>query len=511
MRRPLTGVLLALATAIVAGCLVGPDYVRPPMVTPPTFKELAGWTQAQPRDDALRGAWWEMFGDRQLDALAAEVSVSNQNVAAAEAQFRLARALVREARSAYFPQVSIGAGFTWSRAPSSGGGSSSASSSASPGASTAGGSGGGSGGGTGTSFILRLDVSWEPDLWGRVRRAVESSRASAQASAADLANVQLSLQAELAGDYFQLKSLDAQKRLLDETVAAFERSLELTRNRYAAGVASRADVAQAETQLASTRAQAIDVGVQRAQLEHAVATLTGRPASSFSLAFSPLEAEPPGVPVGLPSELLERRPDVAGVERRIAAANAQIGVAKAAYFPTVTLGASAGFASPDLATWLSWPSRFWAVGPSISQTLFDGGLRRARTDEARAVYEAAIAAYRQTVLGAFQEVEDTLAALRILADEAVTQAEAVRASQEALTIITNQYRAGTVSYLEVVVAQTTALANARTAVDILGRRMAAAVVLVKALGGGWSAGDLPSAREVTRREDETSRREPLPR
>jgi NodT family efflux transporter outer membrane factor (OMF) lipoprotein len=496
--------LVVVALALVTACAVGPNYARPPVVTPPAFKETSGWAIAQPLDHLVRDKWWEIFGDPQLDALAAEVRVSNQNVVAAEAQFRQARALVREARAAYFPQVGVGAGFAWSRSPGSGGslGTGVGSTGTSvTGLTTGGSTAGGARGTGGTSFILRLDASWEPDLWGRIRRTVESSRASAQATAADLANVQLSLQAELTGNYFQLRSLDAQKRLLDDTVAGYQQSLQLTRNRYAAGVASRSDVAQAETQLASTQAQAIDVGVQRAQLEHAVATLMGRPASSFSLAFAPLEVTPPPVPIALPSELLQRRPDVAAAERRIAAANAQIGVAQAAYFPTVTLGASAGFASSDISTWLAWPSRFWSVGPSISQTIIDGGLRRARTDEVRAAYEASVAAYRQTVLGAFQEVEDNIAALRILEQEAATQAVAVRAAQEALAIITNQYRAGTVSYLEVVVAQATALANARTAVDILGRRMAATVVLVKALGGGWSAAELPSSREVTSRDD----------
>ena len=490
------GALLVLVVLLLGvGCSVGPDYVTPSMETPATYKEIEGWTVAAPQDGEARGPWWTAFGDAELDALVSSVRVSNQNVAVAEAQFRQARALVGEARSAYFPQIGISAGLSGFGGRAGGTSTTSGSAAVTPGARTT----SSAGVSVGSSFFLSVDVSWEPDLWGRVRRTVEGARASAQASAADLVNVQLSLQAELVADYFQARTLDAQKRLLDETVAGYRRSLELTRNRYAAGVASRADVAQAETQLASTQAQATDVGVQRAQLEHAIATLMGRPASSFSLPSEPLAALPPPVPVGVPSELLQRRPDIAGTERRVAAANAQIGVAKAAYFPTLTLGGSAGLASSDIGTWFSWPSRFWAVGPSVSETIFDGGLRHARSDEARAAFEAAVATYRQSVLGAFQEVEDNIAALRILEQEALTQEQAVRTAQEALTIVTNQYRAGTTSYLDVITSQTIALNNARTAVDILGRRMAASVVLIKALGGGWNATDLPSDRDVTQR------------
>jgi NodT family efflux transporter outer membrane factor (OMF) lipoprotein len=488
---------LAAALLAVSACAVGPDYVRPSVATPADYKESQGWAPAQPRDDVSRGAWWQAFGDPQLSALEEQVTAANQNVAVAEAQLRQARALVRQARAAFFPQVTLGVGVTRSRAPAV----SSSGSSGTSGTTTASITSGGStssvrgSGQAVTTFTLPLEVSWEPDLWGRVRRSVESNQASAQATAADLANVALSLQAELASDYFQLRSLDAQKQLLDDTVAYYQRSLQLTRNRYDAGVASRVDVRQAETQLTSTQAQAIDVGVQRAQLEHAVATLVGRPASNLSLAFAPLAATPPALPVGLPSALLERRPDVAGAERRVAAANAQIGVAKSAYFPVVTLAASFGFESTSFGDWLTWPSRFWAVGPSVSQLVFDGGLRRAQTDQARAAHEAAVATYRQTVLTAFQEVEDNVAALRILEQEALAQDAAVRAALDTVTLVTNQYRAGTVSYLDVVVTQATALANQRTAVEIAGRRMAAAVLLVKALGGGWSEGEL-SARAV---------------
>ena len=347
---------------------------------------------------------------------------------------------------------------------------------------------------------MGLDFSWELDLWGRIRRTVESNQASAQASAGDLESARLSFQAELAQDYFQLRTVDAQKQLLDATVAAFEKSLELTKNQYASGVASQADVVQAETQLKTTQAQAIDVGVQRAQLEHAIALLIGKPASTFSLPTAPLTATPPPIPVGVPSALLERRPDIAAAERRVAAANAEIGVAVAAFFPTVTLSASSGFESSSLSQWLTAPSRFWSVGPSISETVFDGGLRRAQTDFARAGYDASVGTYRQTVLTAFQAVEDNLAALRILEQEAQVQDEAVQGAQKSVTLTTNQYKAGTVSYLNVITAQTIALTNETTAVQIRGRRMSAAVLLIQALGGGWNAADLPSTQAVTERE-----------
>jgi len=347
--------------------------------------------------------------------------------------------------------------------------------------------------------LLPLDVTWQADVWGRIRRTVESNQAGAQASAADLENARLSIQAELAQNYLQMRTLDAQKQLLDESVVAFGKSLELTKNRYTSGVASKADVLQAETQLKTTQAQAIDVGVQRAQLEHAIAVLIGRPPALVSIPGVPLAAVPPPVPVGVPSALLERRPDIAAAERRVAAANAQIGVAEAAYYPTVTLSASGGVESSELSKWFTWPSRFWSVGPAISQVVFDGGLRRAQTEQALAAYDGSIATYRQTVLTAFQGVEDNLAALRILEEEARVQDEAVKAAQQSLAVIMNQYKAGIVNYLNVVTAQTTALSNEVTAVQILGRRMTANVLLIQALGGGWEASDLPSTEDVTHR------------
>jgi NodT family efflux transporter outer membrane factor (OMF) lipoprotein len=474
-RKAARGLLLGLAM-LLGACTVGPDYVRPSVDVPSGYKEADGWKVAEPRDQSLRGAWWERFGDPRLSGLEAQVDISSQSVAAADAQLRQARALVQAARAAYFPTVSVGVGLTRART----------SATLSDGNINA--------GRTTTILQLPIDISWELDLWGRIRRSVESSRAGAAASAADLEAARLSVRAELAQDYFMLEALDADRALLDETVADYERSLQLTRNRYASGVAARADVLRAETQLKTTQAQAIDVGVQRAQLEHAIAVLIGQPASSFTLPAAPLAGAPPDIPVGLPADLLERRPDVAGAERRVAAANAQIGVAVAAYFPTVTLSAGGGLESGSFAQWLTWPSRFWSVGPGISQTVFDGGLRGAQTDQARAAYDGTVAAYRETVLTAFKEVEDNLAALRILQEEAGVQDTAVSDARQVVTVTTNQYRAGTVSYLDVVVAQTTALDNERTAVDLRGRRMVAAVLLIKALGGGWTAPEGDAAR-----------------
>jgi NodT family efflux transporter outer membrane factor (OMF) lipoprotein len=479
--------LIPSVLVLLTGCAVGPNYVRPAVIIPEAYKEADGWRPAQPRDEAPRGAWWEIFADPQLSVLEARVSVSNQNLVVAEAQFRQARALVREARANFFPQVTVGIGVSRSRPSSS-----------VP-------SGSGASSGAQSNYTLPLDVSWGLDVWGRIRRMVESNQAGAQASAADLETARLSIQTELMLDYFQLRTLDAQKQLLAATAAAYQQSLHLTENRYASGVASQADVLQAQTQLKSTQAQAIDVGVQRAQLEHAVALLIGEPPSSFSLPAAPLATRPPSIPIGLPSELLERRPDVAAAERRVASANAQIGVAVAAFYPTVTLSASAGFESSSPAKWLVWPSRFFSVGPNVSESVFDGGLRSALTDQARAAYDASVAGYRQAVLTAFQSVEDNLAAFRILEDEAHIQDEAVRAAQQTVILTTNQYKAGIVSYLNVITVQAIALTNETTAVQILGRRMTAAALLIQALGGGWNVAGLPSAKDVTERESPTGR------
>ena len=459
--------VLGALLALVSACTVGPNYSRPTVTTPANYKEALTLSAAQSIDAVVKANWWEIFADPELNALELQVDVSNENIAQAEARFRQARALVQAARAAYFPTVTVGLGVTRSQ-PSA---------TVSPGPAKV--------TNAFTEHSLPIDVSWELDVWGRIRRTVESSEATAQASDADLEAARLSARAELAQDYFQLRSLDSQKQLLDETAVAFQKSLDLTNNRYNSGVASRGDVLQAETQLKTTQAQAIDVGVQRAQLEHAIALLVGKAPADLSVSSTPLATSPPAIPAGVPAELLQRRPDVAAAERLAAAANAQIGVAEAAYYPTVSVNVQGGFESSSLAKWFSWMGRFWSAGVSVSQTLFDGGLRGANVDQSRAAYDATVAAYRQTVLTGFQEVGDNLAAQQILANEAQAQDEAVQAAQQSLAVTMNQYQSGIVSYLNVIVAQTTALTNQRTAVDILGRRLNASVLLVKALGGGW--------------------------
>jgi NodT family efflux transporter outer membrane factor (OMF) lipoprotein len=465
---------LAAQLALLTACAAGPNYVRPSVQTPDAFKESKDWKTAQPRDDAKRGNWWEVYNDPLLNDLERQVDISNQNLAQAQALFRQAQASVQAARAGYFPTLSGSVSSSRARG--------SANLTGRPGVAPA----------ISTLHTLSLDAAWEADVWGKVSRTVEASQAGAQASAADLESARLSAHAALAQDYFQLRVLDAEKKLLDDTVAAYEKSLQLTRNRYASGVAAKAEVVQAETQLKTTQAQAIDLGVQRAQLEHAVALLIGKPASHFSIAAAPLGAVAPTLPLGVPSQLLERRPDIAASERRVAAANAQIGVARAAFFPALTLSASGGFESSSFAKWLTFPSRSWSLGPALAQSLFDAGLRRAQTDQAIAAYDANVAAYRQTVLTGFQEVEDNLAALRILEQEAQVQDEAVKSARQSVALALNQYKAGTISYLDVVTVQATALSNERAAVQILGRRLAADVLLVKALGGGWKASELPS-------------------
>jgi NodT family efflux transporter outer membrane factor (OMF) lipoprotein len=461
------GIVVAVVLASISACTIGPDYVKPTTPVPESYKENKEWKIAEPKDDRFRGQWWKIYNDPQLNDLEEQVSISNQNIAVAEAQFRQASALVDAAASSYFPSLTANPAATRSLK------SSHVTQSTTP-------------PGTNTIYSAPLNISpWELDVWGRIRRIVEAARASAQASAADLEGIRLSVQAALAQNYFLVRVLDRQKQLLDATVKAYKRSLELAVNQYKSGVASRADVLQAETQFKTIQVQAIDIGVQRAQAEHAIALLIGRPASDFSIPVSPLDTIPPPIPVGVPSDLLERRPDIAGAERRVAAANAQIGAAKAAYFPTVTLTGSMGYQSTDTFNWFAWPSRFWSVGPAVAQTLFDGGLRGALNDQARAVYDANVAFYRQTVLTGFQEVEDNLAGLRILEEEALAQDEAVKAAQKSLEFSLNQYKQGTVSYLNVIIAQVAALNSERTAVSILGRRMTASVLLIKALGGGW--------------------------
>jgi NodT family efflux transporter outer membrane factor (OMF) lipoprotein len=486
----LSPVMIAGMLLLLSGCTVGPNYVRPPTAAPEAYKETPGWKVAQPRDELPRGAWWEIYNDPKLNALEEQVDINNQNIAVAEAQFRQARALVQIARAAYFPTVTGGA--SWTRSQSSG----TIISSSGGGSGTAGTSGMGAGKASPgppaiSDFLLTSDLTWEPDLWGKVRRQVESSRASAQASAADLEGVRLSARATLAQSYFQLRTVDDQKRLLNDTVADYQKILVFTKNQYAQGVASQGDVAIAEAQLKSTQAQAIDLGVQRAQLEHAIALLLGKSPSVFTIPVVRQTMRVPAVPFGVPSELLERRPDIAAAERNMAAANAQIGVALAAYYPTITLSASGGFETSSLAKWLTWPSRLWSLGAAASETLIDFGLRGAQTESARAAYEASVATYRQTVLTGFQQVEDNLAALGILKEESQVQDEAVRASRQSLAVSTNQYKAGTLNRIALLVVETLALANERTAITILGSRMSANVLLIEALGGGWKSSDLP--------------------
>ena len=410
-----------------------------------------------------------------MNALADQVDLSNQNVQFAEARLRQAEALVEQSRSGLLPTLALSASATRSRAPNIAGST------------------------TNTSNVVNvynmpLTASWAPDLWGSVRRTIEGNIANAQTSAANVANARLLAQSQLAINYFNLRVLDARKQLLDTTVAVYQKSLELTRNRYNAGVAARVELVLAEQQLKSTQAQAIDVGVQRAQVEHAIAILIGKPPSDLAIQSEIADVAIPAIPVGVPSQLLERRPDIAAAERQMAAANAQIGVAEAAFFPTLTLSASGGFRSNSIPDWLTVPHRFWSVGPALAQTLFDGGARRAVTKQAQAAYDANVATYRQTVLTAFQQVEDNLAALRILEQEAVTQAEAVALARQSTDLTLNQYKAGTVNYLSVVVVQAAQFNNEAAAVNLLGQRLVAAVALVQALGGGWSTTQLSSAQ-----------------
>jgi NodT family efflux transporter outer membrane factor (OMF) lipoprotein len=472
------GLLCQLAVTLGA-CAVGPNYVRPTTPTPADFKESKGWKSAEPKDELPRGKWWEVYGDKDLDALMEQVNVSNQNIKQAEAQYRAARALVQAARAAYFPTVSAAASVT--RAP---GGAHVV---------TGGGSAGGStiAGTTGkvtNTYTASLDASWEIDIWGKLRRAAENATENMKASAADLDAARLSAQAELALDYFQLRITDEEKRLYDANVAALEKSLNITQNQYKVGVAAQSDVAQAQTQLKSTQAAAIDLEIQRAQLEHAIAVLIGKAASDYSLPpTTPLVVKIPDIPLDQPSDLLERRPDIAASERLVAAANANIGVAKAAYYPSLSLSGALGYENTSLNHLFSLANRFWSVGPSLAETLFDGGARRALTNQAIANYDASVAVYRETVLAAFQDTEDNLVSLRVLAHEVTVQDEATKAADESETITLNQYKSGVVSYLNVVVAQTTALTNERASLTVRGRELASSVALIKSLGGSWHA------------------------
>jgi NodT family efflux transporter outer membrane factor (OMF) lipoprotein len=475
-----------IALILFKGCDKAPKYAKPGVATPPAYKEIApdafketdDWKFAHPSDAMIRGKWWQMFNDPQLNGLEEQVNTANQNIALADANFRAARALVKESRSEYFPTVTTSPSIIVSRQSGA-----ATHSNVSPGRQS-------------VNYTLPFDATWEPDFWGRIRNTVVASTSEAQASAADLQNVRLSVEAELAFDYYQLRSLDSEKALLDTTITAYQQQLDLTRVRFQTGIASDEDVAQAETQLETTQAQATDLGIARAQLEHAIALLTGQPASTFSLPTTTSDEKPPAVPVGLPSQLLERRPDIAAAERRVAEANADIGVTKAAFFPSLVLGATGGFESTSIASWFTWPARFFSLGPTLSQTLFDKGRRKAANEVARAQYDATVATYRNTVLTSFQEVEDNLAALRILSHELDQQDEAVASAQRALTLSNERYKSGIDSYLNVITAQATLLNNQRTAVNLRTQQMTASVELIKALGGGWNASELPTPKQL---------------
>jgi NodT family efflux transporter outer membrane factor (OMF) lipoprotein len=476
---------LGLALALLWSCNPGPKYAKPPAQAPTAFKEAVpeqykegvGWKLAKPGDDVIRGKWWAIYNDPELSALEQQVQISNQNIISAEANFRAARALVTSARSALFPTVTTGPAITNSHFSQTSRGSTGFSSSIVA--------------GSVDTYSLPIDVSYELDLWHRIRNTVAANAFQAQASAADVATAILSTQAELAQDYFQLRALDAQRKILEETVENYRRNVELTVSRFQGGIASEEDVAQAQTQLDTTAAQATDLGVARAQIEHAIATLIGKPAASFSLAVGEFAPRPPAVPVALPSELLERRPDIAAAERRVAAANAQIGVARAAYYPRVVLSASGGFQTTHFTQWFTWPSRFWSVGPQLAGTLLDVGARRALNEQAQASYEQTVANYRQAALNAFQGVEDNLSTLRILSQEVVEQHTAIRSSGRFLDLSLTRYRGGVDSYLNVISAQNTVLTNRQAELQIQLRQMQASVSLVLALGGGWDVAQLP--------------------
>ena len=475
-RAAAAGILIFV---MAAGCTVGPKYVKPSAEVPSDFKETPQeFKQAQPSDEIAKGNWWEIYNDPQLNDLEERINVSNQSLKAAQAQFAQARAAIPIARSQAFPQVTGGiSGAHNGESPNRPQGTSNL---------------------TYQDYVLPVDVSYEPDLWGRVRRLVEANVSAAQASAADLANVELSLHAELATDYFSLRGLDATAKLLDSTVESYGKALDLTQSRYSGGVATAVDVAQAQTQLETTRAELEDVGVQRAAYEHAIAVLVGKPASTFGISPLPLTTPPPPVPPGVPSDLLERRPDIAAAERSVQQANAQIGVAKAAYFPNVTLSGGGGFESGALGTFIQGASGFWTLAGSTSELIFDGGYRRGVTEQTRAAYDQSVDNYRQTVLMAFQEVEDNLAALRILEQEANTENAAVTAAERSLDLSTTRYRGGVTNYLEVTTAQSAALADEVTALNILIRRMNASVLLVKAIGGGWNVSQIPQNIALSR-------------
>jgi NodT family efflux transporter outer membrane factor (OMF) lipoprotein len=465
----------AASLLLLSACVVGPQYRRPVAPSPQAFKEdlPAGWTGAQPNDGLARGPWWEIYNEPQLNRLEEQVSISNENVLAAEARFREAKAAVRSARASELPLVS-----------------------ASPAATRSGTSG--------TpevqhrSFEIPIDAVYQADVWGSIRRSVAANAAIAQASAADLENARLLYESELAVDYFQIQGLDAERELLDAAVKSYEQYVQLTKDRFEGGVASMDDVALAQTQLETARVQLTDLQIQRGEFEHAIAVLTGRPPSDVSISDLPKQSPPPPTVVSLPSTLLERRPDISSAERAVAAANEQIGIAKAALYPSLTLSATGGSQTSAVGDLLTLPTRFWSVGPQLVETLFDAGRRKAQVAETRAAYDATVANYRQTILTAFEQVEDGLTQLRVLAEETDVENRAVAAAEQTLELSTIQYRGGLTNYLQVIIAQTAALQSQRAAVQILTRRNVASVSLIEALGGGWDSSQLPSVKEVRR-------------
>ena len=468
-RWPLARLSLVLSAVLLSACAIGPDYQRPQTSAPLEYKEAAGWTQANPSDSLARGAWWELYGDQQLNGLVEKLNSSNQTIAQSEAQFRQAQALVRNARAAFLPSADLSVGKTRS---SQGTGSSNSSLTSSS-------------SGIRDTLNAQVGVSWEADVWGKLRRGLEANEASAEASLADLAAMRLSQQSELVQNYLQLRVIDEQKRLLEATVEAYQRSLKMSENQYRAGISGKDAVAQAQTQLRNTQASLIDLIWQRAQFENAIAVLTGQAPSGFNLAEIKDVPKLPQVPVSLPSQLLERRPDIASAERSVIAANANIGVAKAAYYPDFSLSLSGGYSSSQYQDWISVPNRFWSVGPKISLPLFDGGQRSAEVDRNEALYDQTVAKYRQTVLDGLREVENYMVQLKVLGDESVVQEQALESARESLRLTTNQYKAGLIAYLDVVSVQTTALSTERSVLNLLQSRLIASVQLIAALGGGW--------------------------
>lgn len=500
---------LAAVSALLAGCVVGPKYHTPTAQVPPAYKEVTpqnmkevdNWKVAQPSDTTIRGKWWEMFNDPELNKLEDQADAANQTIVSAYTSFIASRALVRQARAQLFPTLTADPSITKQRE--------SANLQFGPTGTTTSSSSSGSGE-TFTEYILPGDASWVPDLFGRLRNTLRSQVYTAQASAGDLENTRLTIQGEVASDYFQLREQDALIQLFDSTVKAYEQSLELTQALYETGIDSEESVAQAQTQLQSAMASATNLGIARAQFEHALAMLTGQPASTFSVPLMPLKYAPPPVPMSLPSQLLERRPDIAADERLVAAANAQIGVAKAAYYPTLSLTASGGFESTSFTNWLAWPSRLWSIGAAGAETIFDAGLRRATVEQFRAQYDETVANYRQTVLSAFQQVEDQLASMRILSVQIQQQDAAVQAAQRNLDLATERYKLGIDPYLNVITAQTTLFTNQQTAVTIRGQEMVSSVLLVEYLGGGWNRSQLPTGGQLVGGKSPTVASPPSP-